>query len=120
MADKLPDWLKLRGDFPILDQKIHGHPLVYLDNAATSQKPRQVHVPNDMPTWDTPPAMSVMPQIASTTVAAVQGAAIARPPSTASTPPTASDQVASRDRGKRSSSNEAAIRLTSTGAEIVA
>jgi cysteine desulfurase / selenocysteine lyase len=31
-----------RGDFPILDQKIHGHPLVYLDNAATAQKPRAV------------------------------------------------------------------------------
>src|SRR6185437_7817700 len=28
--------------FSILHQKIHGHPLVYLDNAATSQKPRQV------------------------------------------------------------------------------
>jgi cysteine desulfurase/selenocysteine lyase len=42
MADKLPDWAKLRGDFPILDQQVHGHPLVYLDNAATSQKPRVV------------------------------------------------------------------------------
>ena len=28
--------------FPILDQKIYGHPLVYLDTAATTQKPRQV------------------------------------------------------------------------------
>src|SRR5271155_5335119 len=36
------DWAKLRADFPILDQKVHGHPLVYLDNAATSQKPRAV------------------------------------------------------------------------------
>ncbi len=36
------DWAALRRDFPILDQKVHGHPLVYLDNAATSQKPRQV------------------------------------------------------------------------------
>jgi cysteine desulfurase/selenocysteine lyase len=36
------DWAKLRGDFPILDQQVHGHPLVYLDNAATSQKPRVV------------------------------------------------------------------------------
>ena len=35
-----PDWLALRKDFPILDQKVHGRPLVYLDNAATSQKPR--------------------------------------------------------------------------------
>ena len=37
-----PDWLALRKDFPILDQKVHGRPLVYLDNAATSQKPRAV------------------------------------------------------------------------------
>jgi len=33
---------RVRADFPILQQKIHGHPLVYLDNAATSQKPRAV------------------------------------------------------------------------------
>jgi cysteine desulfurase / selenocysteine lyase len=33
---------KIRKDFPILDQKVHGHQLVYLDNAATSQKPRAV------------------------------------------------------------------------------
>jgi cysteine desulfurase/selenocysteine lyase len=31
-----------RADFPILDQLIHGHPLVYFDNAATAQKPRAV------------------------------------------------------------------------------
>ena len=36
------DWSKLRADFPILDQKVHGKPLVYFDNAATSQKPRAV------------------------------------------------------------------------------
>ena len=36
------DWESLRADFPILDQKIHGHPLIYFDNAATSQKPRAV------------------------------------------------------------------------------
>jgi len=30
----------LRKDFPIPDQKVHGKPLVYLDNAATPQKPR--------------------------------------------------------------------------------
>jgi len=30
---------KVRADFPILHQDIHGHPLAYLDNAATSQKP---------------------------------------------------------------------------------
>ncbi|MCT7955409.1 SufS family cysteine desulfurase [Laspinema palackyanum] len=33
---------KVRPDFPILNQEIHGKPLVYLDNAATSQKPVQV------------------------------------------------------------------------------
>ena len=36
------DVAKLREDFPILRQTVHGKPLVYLDNAATSQKPRQV------------------------------------------------------------------------------
>ncbi len=33
---------KIREDFPILNQKVHGKPLVYLDNAATTQKPRAV------------------------------------------------------------------------------
>ncbi len=33
---------KLREDFPILKRKVYGKPLVYLDNAATTQKPRQV------------------------------------------------------------------------------
>jgi len=33
---------KVRGDFPILSTRINGRPLVYLDNAATSQKPRSV------------------------------------------------------------------------------
>jgi cysteine desulfurase/selenocysteine lyase len=36
------DWERLRNDFPILNQKVHGHPLIYFDNAATSQKPRAV------------------------------------------------------------------------------
>src|SRR5881394_607810 len=36
------DGEKLRADFPILHQKVHGHPLIYFDNAATSQKPRAV------------------------------------------------------------------------------
>ena len=31
-----------RADFPILKEQVHGRPLVYLDNAATSQKPQQV------------------------------------------------------------------------------
>ena len=35
-------WECLRNDFPILHQKVHGHPLIYFDNAATSQKPRAV------------------------------------------------------------------------------
>ena len=35
-------WESLRNDFPALDQKVHGHPLIYFDNAATTQKPRAV------------------------------------------------------------------------------
>ncbi len=33
---------RVRGDFPILSRTVHGKPLVYLDSAATSQKPRRV------------------------------------------------------------------------------
>jgi cysteine desulfurase/selenocysteine lyase len=36
------DAQKLRADFPIFEQKIHGKPLSYLDSAVTAQKPRQV------------------------------------------------------------------------------
>jgi cysteine desulfurase/selenocysteine lyase len=36
------DVRKVRDDFPILKQKVHGKPLVYLDNAATTQKPQPV------------------------------------------------------------------------------
>lgn len=36
------DFAAIRRQFPILDQSIHGHPLVYLDSAATSQKPQCV------------------------------------------------------------------------------
>ena len=36
------DVQRIRQDFPILNQKIHGKPLVYLDNAATTQKPQAV------------------------------------------------------------------------------
>ena len=36
------DVARIRQDFPILERQVHGRPLVYLDNAATSQKPRQV------------------------------------------------------------------------------
>ncbi len=33
---------RIRSDFPILSETVHGKPLVYLDNAATAQKPRAV------------------------------------------------------------------------------
>ena len=36
------DPIRIRQDFPILSRKVNGQPLVYLDNAATSQTPRQV------------------------------------------------------------------------------
>jgi cysteine desulfurase/selenocysteine lyase len=36
------DLKKIQADFPILQRKIRGKPLIYLDNAATTQKPRQV------------------------------------------------------------------------------
>lgn len=36
------DVARLRADFPLLAQREHGHPLVYLDNAATTQKPQAV------------------------------------------------------------------------------
>ncbi len=36
------DVLRLRKDFPILARRVNGHPLAYLDNAATAQKPRSV------------------------------------------------------------------------------
>jgi cysteine desulfurase/selenocysteine lyase len=42
MTLPLPNWPALRADFPILDQQVHGQPLIYFDNAATSQKPRSV------------------------------------------------------------------------------
>jgi cysteine desulfurase/selenocysteine lyase len=36
------DWKAIREDFPILSEQAHGHPLIYFDSAATSQKPRAV------------------------------------------------------------------------------
>jgi cysteine desulfurase / selenocysteine lyase len=36
------DWKTIREDFPILRERAHGHPLIYFDSAATSQKPRAV------------------------------------------------------------------------------
>jgi cysteine desulfurase/selenocysteine lyase len=43
-ADTVPalDVARIRKDFPILHQQVHGKPLVYLDNAASSQKPQAV------------------------------------------------------------------------------
>ncbi len=41
-ARNLYDVHDVRKDFPILHQQVNGHPLVYLDNGATSQKPRSV------------------------------------------------------------------------------
>lgn len=43
LTKRLPfDAERVRADFPILNQEVNGHPLVYLDNAATTQKPRAV------------------------------------------------------------------------------
>lgn len=42
-TSKMPfDVEKIRNDFPMLSSTVHGKPLAYLDNAATTQKPRQV------------------------------------------------------------------------------
>jgi cysteine desulfurase / selenocysteine lyase len=41
-AERKLDARKMRADFPIFEQQIHGKPLAYLDSAASSQKPRQV------------------------------------------------------------------------------
>ena len=42
IATSGPDWNAVRKDFPILGEQAHGHPLIYFDSAATSQKPRAV------------------------------------------------------------------------------
>ena len=42
IAGNRVDWKAIREDFPILREQAHGHPLIYFDNAATSQKPRHV------------------------------------------------------------------------------
>ncbi len=36
------DWARVRADFPIVERRVHGRPLVYFDSANTGQKPRQV------------------------------------------------------------------------------
>jgi cysteine desulfurase / selenocysteine lyase len=38
----MPSWKTVRGDFPALHQQVNGQPLIYLDNAATTQKPQVV------------------------------------------------------------------------------
>ena len=38
----MPTWKTVRDDFPILHQRVNGKPLIYLDNAATTQKPQAV------------------------------------------------------------------------------
>jgi cysteine desulfurase/selenocysteine lyase len=42
VSDVALDARAIRAEFPALDQEVDGHPLVYLDNAATTQKPRAV------------------------------------------------------------------------------
>ena len=42
IATRAVDWHAIREDFPILRERAHGHPLIYFDSAATSQKPRAV------------------------------------------------------------------------------
>ncbi len=42
MSQPQLDVARIRGEFPILHQLVHGKPLVYLDNAATTQKPQSV------------------------------------------------------------------------------
>ena len=41
-SSPMPAWSNVRDDFPVLHQQVHGKPLIYLDNAATAQKPRVV------------------------------------------------------------------------------
>ncbi len=41
------DWARVRADFPLLAREVHGRPLVYLDNANTSQKPLPVVASQD-------------------------------------------------------------------------
>jgi cysteine desulfurase/selenocysteine lyase len=42
IASSTVNWRAIREDFPILRERAHGHPLIYFDNAATTQKPRPV------------------------------------------------------------------------------
>src|SRR5690625_6197752 len=42
VTDEILQVEKIREDFPILSRKVNGHPLIYFDNAATSQTTKQV------------------------------------------------------------------------------
>jgi cysteine desulfurase / selenocysteine lyase len=42
VARQRPNWETIREDFPVLRQNVHAQPLIYFDNAATTQKPRPV------------------------------------------------------------------------------
>ncbi|MEY2584422.1 MAG: cysteine desulfurase / selenocysteine lyase [Verrucomicrobiota bacterium] len=42
IAQRPADWDVVRREFPVLDQQVHGQPLIYFDNAATTQKPAAV------------------------------------------------------------------------------
>lgn len=42
VAAKRTEWPAIREDFPVLEQEVHGYPLIYFDSAASSQKPRAV------------------------------------------------------------------------------
>lgn len=42
LKSAVPDWSALRADFPILNEVVNDNPLIYFDNGATSQKPKQV------------------------------------------------------------------------------
>lgn len=42
VASERTDWNAIREEFPILREHAHGHPLIYFDSAATTQKPRAV------------------------------------------------------------------------------
>ncbi|MFL6583780.1 MAG: cysteine desulfurase [Chthoniobacterales bacterium] len=42
IATETTDWAAIREDFPILHERVHGHPLIYFDSAASTQKPGPV------------------------------------------------------------------------------
>ncbi len=47
MQGEAIDWERVRSDFPLLMRQVHGKPLLYFDNANTSQKPMQVIAATD-------------------------------------------------------------------------